>query len=94
MYFCQPRALNYCQARWLIDLADFDLKMIHMPGKLLARPDALSHRPDLLPTSDLDNKGITLLPSSLFIKVIDVALSHCIESASAATPLCSKPYNL
>jgi hypothetical protein len=43
MYFCQFQALNHRQARWLIDLADFDLKMIHVPGKLLAGPDALSH---------------------------------------------------
>ena len=41
-YFRQPQALNHRQARWLIDLADFDLKMIHVPGKLLAGPDALS----------------------------------------------------
>jgi hypothetical protein len=29
-YFRQPQALNGRQAQWLIDLADFDLKMIHV----------------------------------------------------------------
>ena len=79
--------LNRRQAHWLIDLADFDLKMIHVPGKLLAGLDALSRRPDLLPTDDSDNTDITLLPPSLFINLIDTALSHRIESASTGDPL-------
>ena len=41
-YFRQPQVLNRQQACWLVDLANFDLKMIHVPGKLLAGPDALS----------------------------------------------------
>jgi hypothetical protein len=86
-YFCQPQALNHRQALWLIDFVDFDLKMIHVPGKLLARLDTLSHHPDLLPASDLDNEEVTLLPPSLFVNVIDIALSHCIKSASTGDPL-------
>ena len=86
-YFRQPQVLNRRQARWLIDLADFDLKMVHVPGKLLTGPDALSHRPDLLPADDSDNTNVTLLPPSLFVNVIDTALSHQIESASASDPL-------
>ena len=86
-YFRQPQSLNRQQAQWLIDLANFDLKMIHVPGKLLAGPDALSHRPDLLPSEDADNDGVTLLSPSLFVNIIDTALSQCIESASAGDPL-------
>ena len=41
-YFRKPQALNHRQARWLLDLADFDLTMIHVPGSHLAGPDALS----------------------------------------------------
>ena len=41
-YFRQLQALNCRQARWLVDLADYDLKMVHIPRKLLASPDALS----------------------------------------------------
>ena len=73
--------------RWLVDLSDFDLKMIHVPGKLLAGPDALSRRPDLLPAEDSDNADVTLLPPSLFVNLIDTALSHHIESTSAGDPL-------
>ena len=69
-YFHQPQSLNRRQARWLIDLANFDLKMIHIPGKPLARPDALSRQPDLLPSEDADNDGVTLLPPSLFVNII------------------------
>ena len=86
-YFCQPQALNRWQACWLIDLADFDFKMIHVPGKLLAGPDTLSCQPDLLPSNDTDNNGVTLLPPSLFINLIDTALSQRIELASASDPL-------
>ena len=86
-YFRQPQALNRHQARWLIDLADSDLKMVHVPGKLLAGPDALSRRPDLLPTDDSDNTNVTLLPPSLFVNLINTALSHRIKSASTGDPL-------
>ena len=61
--------------------------MIHVPGKLLAGPDALSRRPDLLPSGNADNNGVTLLPPSLFVNIIDTALSQRIESASAGDPL-------
>ena len=86
-YFRQPQSLNHRQAQWLIDLTDFALKMIHVPGKLLAGPDALSRQPDLLPSEDADNDGVTLLPPSLFVNIIDMALLQRIESASAGDPL-------
>ena len=86
-YFHQPQALNHQQACWLLNLTDFNLKMIHVPRKLLARPDALSRRPNLLPSDDTNNDGVTLLPLSLFVNLIDTALSQCIESTSAGDPL-------
>ena len=65
-----------------MDLADFDLKMVHVPGKLLVVPDALFRRSDLLPPDD-DNEGVMLLSPSMFVHVIDAALSHHITSASS-----------
>ena len=53
-YFHQAQNLNHHQAWWLLDLTDFDLKIIHVPGCLLAGPDALSCHPDLHP-NDSDN---------------------------------------
>ncbi|KIN98735.1 hypothetical protein M404DRAFT_31062 [Pisolithus tinctorius Marx 270] len=41
-YFKSLQNLNCCQAHWLLDLADFDLQLEHVPGKDLAAPDALS----------------------------------------------------
>ena len=46
-YFCEAQSLNWRQACWLLDLADFNLKMVHVPGKLLVAPDALSRWPNL-----------------------------------------------
>ena len=41
-YFRQPQNLNRQQARWLLDLSDFDPQLHHVPGTDLAGPDALS----------------------------------------------------
>ena len=86
IYFHKAQSLNQRQAHRLLNLADFDLKMVHVPGKLLVAPDALSRSPDLLPPDD-DNEGVTLLPPSMFVHVIDAALSHHIISASSDDPL-------
>ena len=87
IYICQPQALNCQQACWLLDLSNFDLKIIHVPGKLLAIPNALSCCPDILPTSHLYNEDVTLLPPFLFICISDTSLSDCVQSASTDDPL-------
>ena len=86
-FFRSPQRLNRRQACWLLDLADFDLRLTHVPGSQLAGPDALSRRPDLLPLSDSDNDDVMLLPPSLFIHVIDSALSSRIAFSSSSNPL-------
>ena len=86
-YFCKPQVLNHCQACWLLDLVDFNLTIIHVPGSQLAGPDALSRRPDLLPSTTPENEGVTLLPPSLFVNLIDMSLSHHVQSSSASNPL-------
>ena len=79
--------LNHHQAHWLLDLADFDLTMIHVPGSQLVGLNALSRRPNLLPSTTPENKGVILLPSSFFVNLIDTSLSHWIQSSSAANSL-------
>ena len=86
-FFRSPQRLNRRQARWLLDLADFNLQLTHVPGSQLTGPDALSCRPDLLPTTDSDNNNVTLLPPSLFVHVIDSALSSRIASSSSSDSL-------
>jgi hypothetical protein len=86
-YFRQPQRLNCRQAHWLLDIADFDLKLIYISGKLLAALDALSRHPDLIPDSDDDNDDVSLLPPSLFVNLIDTALSDKISVSSSSDPL-------
>ena len=86
-YFCQPHNLNRCQARWLLDLSEYDLTFEHVPGKNLCAPDTLSRRPDHIPTSDTDNEAVTLLPDELFVNLIDASLSDKLHSSSALDPL-------
>ena len=86
-YFCKLQVLNCQQAHWLLDLADFDLIMIHVPGSQLAGPDALSCHLDLLPSTTPENEGVTLLPPSLFVNLINMSLSHYVQSSSTSNPL-------
>ena len=86
-YFRQPRNLNHRQARWLLDLSEFDLIFEHIPGKNLCAPDALSRRPDHVPASDTDNEAVTLLPDDLFVNLIDTSLSDKLCCSSASDPL-------
>ena len=65
----------------------YNLKLIHVPGKELAGPDALSQRPNLIPKEDHDNEQTTLLPETLFINIIDHALEEKIKNSSEKDPL-------
>ena len=87
IYFCKPQALNHYQACWLLDLADFDLTMIHVPESQLVGPDAHSCHPDLLPSATPENEGVTLLPPSLFVNFINMSLSHHVQFSSTSNPL-------
>ena len=39
----------------MLDISDYDLKLIHVLGRELAGPDALSRRPNLIPKENNDN---------------------------------------
>ena len=66
----------------MLDISDYDLKLIHVLGRELAGPDALSRRPDLIPKKNNDNEQITLLPESLFVNTIDLAIADKIAKSS------------
>ena len=87
LYFKQPQKLNCRQARWLLDLADFDLWLIYMPGKELAAPDALSCHPDFNFPADTNNDAVTLLPPSLFVNLIDSELLSHLASSLEKDPV-------
>ena len=74
----------------MLDISDYDLKLIHVLGKELAGPDALLRRPDLIPKENNDNKQITLLPESLFVNTIDLAIADKIAKSSEKDPVILK----
>ena len=65
----------------MLDLTNYDLKLIHITGSKLCAPDALSQRPDLIPKIDSDNEEVTLLPPSLFVNLIDTNLNEKITKS-------------
>ena len=51
----------------MVELADYDLALKHKPGKENKIANALSRRPDYDTGKD-DNKGVVVLPETMFIK--------------------------
>ena len=84
-YFCQPQKLSRRQARWMMFLQDFDLHFVHLPGSAMGPANVLSRLPDLDTSSN--NIDVTVLPNTLFIHAIDIALVDKISSSSSSDPL-------
>jgi len=57
----------------------FDIELHHVPGTKLAAPDALSCQPDHHPL-DSDNADVTLLPDTLFVRLINDSLRDVLSS--------------
>ena len=74
----------------MLDISDYDLKLIHVLGKELAGPDALLRRPNLIPKENNDNEQIALLPESLFVNTIDLAIANKIAKSSEKDPVILK----
>ena len=68
--------LNRRQARWSLYLSEFDLHLIHIPGTKMILSDALSRQPDHGIGAKHDNEDATLLPETLFIRLIDLKLQQ------------------
>ena len=86
-YFKQPHKLSHQQARWMLFLQDFDLAFQVIPGSQMGPSDALSHK-DKVATSN-DNQDVVLLPPTLFIKAIDIALADKIAHSSPSNSFVS-----
>ena len=54
-----------------MELAEYNIVLWHIPGKANGRADALSRRPDY-DQGTCDNKNITVLPDSLFIRSLTI----------------------
>ena len=79
-YFCSAQKLNQRQARWSLYLLEFDVKLVHQPGLKMIQSDALSQRPDLIPSKDTDNEDMTLLLDNLFLNLLDLTLQDRVLS--------------
>ena len=86
-YFKQPHKLFQQQAKWMLFLQDFDLVFLTTSGSQMGPADTLSHK-DEVDTSN-DNQDVVLLPPTLFIKAIDIALTNKIPLSSPSNPLVS-----
>jgi RNase H-like domain found in reverse transcriptase/Integrase zinc binding domain/Reverse transcriptase (RNA-dependent DNA polymerase) len=72
-YYRHPWDINRRVARYIPLLGEFNLSLIHKPGKSM-RADPLSRRPDF-DTGALDNKDVIVLPSELFASVATLSLA-------------------
>ena len=66
-------------ARWMLYLSEFDIKLVHIPGKKNIQADALSRRPDLRPEGT-DNENVIVLPEHLFVNLINIELQRRIAN--------------
>ncbi|KAH6582544.1 hypothetical protein BASA61_008443 [Batrachochytrium salamandrivorans] len=67
-YFMTTKKLTRRQARWSLELSEYDFTLTHRPGKLNGRADPLSRRHDYLSENDTSNFQRILDPK----KVIDL----------------------
>jgi RNase H-like domain found in reverse transcriptase len=70
LYWKSARKLNGRTARWHRFLQDYEYKIEHVPGKLLAAADALS-RPTGTDQDKDDNKAMIMIPELAFIRIAD-----------------------
>ena len=87
-YFMTSQKLNRRQARWSLELAEFDFTLLHKPGNSMICADVLSRRPDY-DKGLSDNDSITILkPEHIRQSCIDYLPSPLIDdirSQSTAT---------
>jgi len=84
-YFTTTKMLNSRQARWAEELAGFDFTITYRPGPLNVRADALTRRPQDLPTDDtLAHREQVLLPPERFVEPPATIAAH---ATKVATPL-------
>jgi hypothetical protein len=79
-HFKVPQTIGRRMARWTLYLSEFDIKLVHIPGKKNIQADSLSRRPDLCPQGT-DNEDVVVLPEHLFVNLIDMELQKKIANA-------------
>ncbi|KAH9268696.1 hypothetical protein BASA83_009176 [Batrachochytrium salamandrivorans] len=64
-YFMTTKKLTRRQARWSLELSEYDFSLTHRPGKLNGRADSLSRREDYKSNTESSNFQRILDPSKL-----------------------------
>ena len=85
--FDQQKDLSRCQARWQEFLAQYDHKIVYIPGEMNTVVDALSCLPDTV-----DEPGIAPVAAALSIQT-DPTLLEIIKAGYDEDPFCSKISN-
>ena len=67
-YFRKPQNFNRRQARWILDLQEYNFTIKHQSGKSNTKADLLSRRANY-PRGENDNQGVTLLKTEHFRNV-------------------------
>jgi hypothetical protein len=81
-HFKVPQTIGWQMAWWTLYLSEFDIKLVHIPGKKNIQADLLSRRPDLCPQGT-NNEDVIVLPEHLFINLIDMELQKKIANAKS-----------
>jgi Integrase zinc binding domain len=79
-HFKVPQTIGRRMAWWTLYLSEFNIKLVHIPGKKNIQADSLSRRPDLCPQGT-DNEDVIVLPEHLFVNLIDMELQKKIANA-------------
>jgi RNase H-like domain found in reverse transcriptase/Integrase zinc binding domain len=69
-YYRQPQKINRRVARYLGDLAEYDFRLVHKPGKQ-NKANHLSRRPDY-DEGKVDNEDMLVLPDRLFARALSL----------------------
>jgi RNase H-like domain found in reverse transcriptase/Reverse transcriptase (RNA-dependent DNA polymerase) len=78
-HFKVPQTIGRRMARWTLYLSEFNIKLVHIPGKKNIQANLLSWRPDLCPQGT-DNEDVIVLLKHLFINLIDMELQKKIAN--------------
>ena len=73
-YFQTARKLNRRQARWALDLSEYNFSFVHKPGRDHQQPDALSCRPDYDKGAE-DNGDQVLIRPEMLQTIVDVGIA-------------------
>jgi Integrase zinc binding domain/RNase H-like domain found in reverse transcriptase len=79
-HFKVPQTIRWQMAWWTLYLSEFDIKLVHIPGKKNIQADSLSWQPDLCPEG-IDNEDVIVLPEHLFVNLINMELQKKIATA-------------